>query len=421
MLVVRQRRVNSSPGWTRACGRGSLIGMTSPETFRAEIRAWLEANTPPSMRTPMPDTETPWGGRHGKWPNPESKQWLDRMAAKGWTVPTWPVEYGGAGLSEADARILADELRRVAARPAHLNFGIWMLGPVLQHYATDEQKCRFLPSIARGEIRWCQGYSEPGAGSDLASLRTRCEDIGDHWLVNGQKVWTSYADEADWMFCLVRTDPNAPKHEGISFILFDMATPGVETRPIPLISGASPFCETFLTDVRVPKNQMVGAPGAGWEIAKALLAHERANISAEGFARGDGIGLVEAAREGVGEVDGRIADPHVRQRVAAQSMAQRSFELTLQRLRQERAPYRADALASMAKVAAAELNKARLELTVEALGYDGLGWDGPGFAPAHLKATRAMLRSKGNSIEGGTSEINLNVLAKRGLGLRDHQ
>jgi len=397
------------------------IHMADLDSFRADARAWLEANTPPSIRTPMADAETPWGGRRAKWTNPESKLWLERMAAKGWTVPTWPTEYGGAGLGDAEARVLADELRRIGARPAHLNFGIWMLGPVLQQYATEEQKRRFLSEIARGEIRWCQGYSEPGAGSDLATLRTRCEDRGDHWLVNGQKVWTSYADEADWMFCLVRTDPEVPKHEGISFVLFDMATPGVETRPIPLISGASPFCETFLTDVRVPKDQMVGAPGAGWEIAKALLAHERANISAEGFARGDGIGLVEAARAGVGEVDGRIADPVIRARVAEQAMNQHSFALTLARLRQERAPYRADALASMAKYAAAELNKARMELTVEALGYDGLGWDGPGFAPAHLKATRTMLRSKGNSIEGGTSEINLNVLAKRGLGLRDHQ
>ena len=396
--------------------------MTAADTFRAEARAWLEANTPLSMLTPMSEREVPWGGARATWANPESKLWLDRMAAKGWTVPTWAPEHGGAGLSPEHAHILAEELKRIGARPAHLNFGIWMLGPVLQQYGSEEQKRRFLPATARGEIRWCQGYSEPGSGSDLASLATRADDKGDHWLVNGQKVWTSYADQSDWMFCLVRTDRTAPKHEGISFLLFAMDTPGVETRPIPLISGASPFCETFLTDVRVPKDQLVGKPGGGWEIAKALLAHERANISAEGFARGDGIGLVEAARQGVGaDANGRILDGGLRLRVAEQAMADQSFQLTLRRLRQERPPYRADALASMAKSAAAELNKARLELTVEALGVDGLGWDGPGFAPAGLQATRAMLRSKGNSIEGGTSEINLNVLAKRGLGLMDHQ
>ena len=395
--------------------------MADIDSFRAETRAWLEANVPASIRTPQPEGEVAWGGRKAKWTNPESRLWLERMAAKGWTVPTWTPEYGGAGLDAAEAAVLAEELKRIGARPAHLNFGIWMLGPVLKKYGTEDQKRRFLPPIARGEIRWCQGYSEPGSGSDLASLRTSCVADGDHWVINGQKVWTSYADQADWMFCLVRTDAAAPKHEGISFILFDMDTRGVETRPIPLISGASPFCETFLTDVRVPINQMVGAPGKGWEIAKALLAHERANISAEGFARGDGIGLIEAARHGAPGPGGRIGDPNLRLRVAEQAMAQQSFGLTLRRLQQERPPYQADALASMAKSAAAELNKARLELTVEALGVDGLGWDGPGFAPAGLQATRSMLRSKGNSIEGGTTEINLNVLAKRGLGLRDHQ
>lgn len=395
--------------------------MAEIDTFRAETRAWLEANTPPSMRTALSEVESPRGGRRAEWRNPDSKLWLDRMATKGWTVPTWAPEYGGAGLDGPHAAVLADELKRIGARPAHLNFGIWMLGPVLLKYATEEQKRRFLPSIARGEIRWCQGYSEPGSGSDLASLRTKCEDKGDHWLVNGQKVWTSYADQADWMFCLVRTDPGATKHEGISFLLFDMETPGVETRPIPLISGASPFCETFLTDVRVPKDQLIGEPGKGWDIAKALLAHERASISASGFARGDGIDLITAARQGASGPDGRIGDAGLRLRVAEQAMAQQSFQLTLRRLQQERPAYQPDALASMVKSAAAELNKARLELTVEALGVDGLGWDGPGFAPVGLQATRDMLRSKGNSIEGGTSEINLNVLAKRGLGLHDHQ
>ncbi|HWA30097.1 MAG TPA: acyl-CoA dehydrogenase family protein, partial [Rhizomicrobium sp.] len=236
--------------------------MSDLENFRAETRKWLEENCPPSMRggalAVTDDTDNSiWGGRRAKWTNPEARQWLDRMASKGWTAPTWPKEYGGGGLSKDEAKVLAQELGRIKARPALMSFGIWMLGPVLLEYATEEQKKKFLPQIVKGEIRWCQGYSEPGAGSDLASLRTKCEDKGDHFLINGQKIWTSYADQADWIFCLVRTD-TTKKHEGISFVLFDMTTPGVEARPIKLISGQSPFCETFFTDVKVPKNQLVG-------------------------------------------------------------------------------------------------------------------------------------------------------------------
>jgi alkylation response protein AidB-like acyl-CoA dehydrogenase len=198
------------------------FGATELDTFRAETRAWLEANCPPSMRTPMADEkEAPWGGRKAQWKNPDAKLWLDRMADKGWTAPMWPKAYGGGGLSKAENKVLEQELRRIKARPALMSFGVWMLGPVLLEYATEEQKQRFLPSIVRGETRWCQGYSEPGAGSDLAALQTKCEDKGDHWLINGQKVWTSYADQADWIFCLVRTD-TSKKHEGISFVLFDM-------------------------------------------------------------------------------------------------------------------------------------------------------------------------------------------------------
>jgi alkylation response protein AidB-like acyl-CoA dehydrogenase len=250
--------------------------------FRAETRAWLEANCPPSMRLPMPEEETVWGGRREAFVNPDSKVWLERMAARGWTAPTWPREYGGGGLSKAEAQVLEQEMKRLSARTPLFSFGLWMLGPVLLEYAREEQKREHLPKIVRGEIRWCQGYSEPGAGSDLASLQTRCEDMGDHWLINGQKIWTSYANHADMCFCLVRTD-FTKKHEGISFVLIDMASQGVETRPILLISGSSPFCETFFTDVRVPKDRMVGAPGKGWEIAKRLLQYERLSISATGF------------------------------------------------------------------------------------------------------------------------------------------
>jgi len=398
-----------------ADGAGALEG------FRNEVRAWLEANCPPAMRTPMPEDEVVWGGRNVAFKRPEAKQWLEAMGQKGWTAPTWPKAYGGGGLTAAENAILQDELRRIKARPALFSFGLWMFGPVLLEYGNEAQKTEHLPKIVRGEIRWCQGYSEPGAGSDLAGLQTRCEDKGDHYLINGQKVWTSYANEADWMFCLVRTDTTT-KHEGISFVLFDMKTPGVETRPIKLISGSSPFCETFLTDVKVPKENLVGRLNGGWDIAKRLLMYERQNISASGFGGAGGLTLDEVAKTYVGLDRGKLADTDLRARIAEQMMADKAFGLTVRRASEmAKAGEGAGHMASMFKVAAATLNQKKTELMIEALGNRGLGWSGDGFSKNELKVTRDWLRAKGNSIEGGTTEVNLNVIAKRVLGLRDHQ
>ncbi len=395
-------------------------GSSDLDGFRQEARVWLDRNCPPSMRRPAGEAEVVWGGRKARFADPDAKLWLDRMAERGWTAPTWPREYGGGGLSAAQARVLEEELRRIGARAPLLSFGIWMLGPVLLEYATEAQKREHLPRIARGEIRWCQGYSEPGAGSDLAALQTRAEDDGDAFLVNGQKVWTSYADQADWIFALVRTDPSR-KHEGISFLLIDMESPGVQTRPIRLISGASPFCETFFTDVRVPKANLVGPVGGGWEIAKRLLQYERQSISAGAFGRSTGLSVEAAAKTYAGDGE-RITDPDLRARVAAHAMDARAFSLTVRRVEQEaRAGAGVGPAASILKYAAAKLNQDRGELLIEAMGLQGLGWEGDGFAPAELNETRQWLRSKGNSIEGGTSEINLNVVAKRVLGLLDHQ
>ena len=399
------------------------FGGTELETFRTEVRDWLAANYPPSLNAPMDDeTEAPWGGRRFNPTNKDAKLWLDRMAARGWTAPMWPKEYGGGGLTREQNKVLEAELRRIKARPALMSFGVWMLGPVLLEYATEEQKQKFLPGIVKGEIRWCQGYSEPGAGSDLAGLQTKCEDKGDHFLINGQKVWTSYADQADWIFCLVRTD-TGKKHEGISFVLFDMTSEGVETRPIKLISGSSPFCETFFTDVKVPKDQMVGKLNGGWEIAKRLLQYERQNISAGGFGGGGGIDVVDAAKEHVGvDEAGRIADSDLRARISTHKMDSAAFQLTVRRAEAEgKASKGPSAATSIIKYAAAKLNQERTELTVEALGLQGLGWEGDSFSAGEVGALRSMLRAKANSIEGGTSEINLNVVAKRVLGLLDHQ
>ncbi|MBP9234920.1 MAG: acyl-CoA dehydrogenase family protein [Hyphomonadaceae bacterium] len=397
--------------------------MADLEQFRADARAWLEANCPPSMRSPMVESEIVWGGRNQTFANQDSKIWLDRMVAKGWTAPAWPKEYGGGGLSKAEAIVLDQEMKRLNARSPLASFGIWMLGPVLLEYASEEQKKKFLPDIVAGKTRWCQGYSEPGAGSDLAALQTKCVDRGDHWLINGSKIWTSYADQADWIFCLVRTD-FTKKHEGVSFILFDMTTPGVETRPILLISGSSPFCETFFTDVKVPKDQLVGTPGKGWEIAKRLLQYERQNISATGFGadRNSGPTLADIAKKYVGMKDGVLADGDLRARITKSMIYEHAFKLTIQR-NAEMAKAGADVGpgTSIIKYAAAKMNQTKTELQIEAMGHQGLGWEGEGFKPGEIMSTRAMLRAKGNSIEGGTSEVNLNVIAKRVLGLRDHQ
>lgn len=395
------------------------------DAFRAEARDWLEVNCPPSMRTPMTDEDIVWGGRKGKFVNPESRIWLERMGEKGWTAPEWPAAYGGGGLNKEQNRILQEELRRIRARPALFSFGLWMFGPALLEFGNEEQKKRFLPDIVKGKTRWCQGYSEPGAGSDLAGLQTKCEDKGDHYLINGQKVWTSYADQADWIFCLVRTDTSA-KHEGISFILFDMESPGVEARPILLISGSSPFCETFFTDVKVPKDQLVGRVNGGWEIAKRLLQFERSSISAGGFGGSGGSGILgpeEYAKIHIGtDSEGRIADGDLRGRIADHKMYAKAFNLTVQRqTEQAKAGQQVGHTASILKYGAAKMNQDRHELLIEALGSEGLGWQGEGFDETAMKATRGWLRSKGNSIEGGTSEINLNVIAKRVLGLKDHQ
>ena len=398
--------------------------MADLEKFRKDTRAWLEASCPPEMRKPVAtEDDTFWGGRNTKFSSDAQRVWFERMRDKGWTVPDWPVEYGGGGLDGAETKVLREEMAAIGARSPLSSFGIWMLGPALLEFANEEQKKEHLPKIVRGEIRWCQGYSEPGAGSDLAGLRTRAEDMGDYYVVNGSKIWTSYANYADWIFCLVRTD-NTKKHEGISFLLFDMASPGVEPRPIKLISGQSPFCETFFTDVKVPKNQLVGKLNGGWDIAKRLLQYERQNISSGGFGGGGGgaYDIEHAALDYVGKDAGQIADRDLRARITTHKMEARAFAMTVRRAEEESKQGRGPSAAtSIIKYAAAKINQERTELLVETLGSQGLGWEGDAYKPHEIAAMRGMLRAKGNSIEGGTSEVNLNVVSKRVLGLKDHQ
>jgi alkylation response protein AidB-like acyl-CoA dehydrogenase len=395
--------------------------MDDLERFRADVRRFIAESCPPSMRTPGGEADEVWGGRRGVFPHPDAKVWLDRMAARGFTAPTWPKEYGGAALSPAEATLLEAELHDAGCRMALRSLGLWMLGPVLLRFGSEAQKREHLPRIARGEIRWCQGYSEPGAGSDLASLTTGAVREGDTYVVNGQKTWTSHADAADWMFCLVRTDPAAPKYEGIGFLLVDLASPGVRVRPIKLISGASPFCETFFDDVRVPAGNLVGAPGQGWTIGKALLEHERSSI---GALRSKSLAaeepLQDLARRYLGDEDGLLPDPVLRDRITQANQDQLAYQLTSRRAAEAaRAGLAPGPESSILKLYGMELNKRRKELRVVIAGLSGLGASGPGFTPAELDLTRDWLRSRANSIEGGSTEIQLNIIAKRILGLPD--
>ena len=390
------------------------------ERFRSLTAAWLEASCPAEMRgPPSSDADMCWGGRRAKFTSAAQRLWLERMVAKGWTVPQWPRQYGGAGLDGERAAILREQMRRLDCRAPLMSFGISMLGPALLRFGSEAQRQAHLPPIARGEIRWCQGYSEPGAGSDLASLGTRAEDRGDHFLVNGQKIWTSYADLSDWIFCLVRTDATAPKHRGIGFLLIDMDGPGVTTRPIRLISGKSPFCETFFENVKVPKANLVGSPGGGWEIAKYLLIHERESIGGMDLLTQGATALHELAVAGIGLEGGRLADGLLRAELARWQVDSLAFQLTLQRLRaQAHGGQGLGAFSSVLKYCGTELNKRREDLAMSIAGARGLLWrDTAAGAPGEAETARAWLRSKGNSIEGGTSEIQLNIIAKHLLGL----
>ncbi|MEQ5787470.1 acyl-CoA dehydrogenase family protein [Erythrobacter sp. NFXS35] len=394
--------------------------MADLETFRSETRAWLEANCPAEMREPVRDEDDIyWGGRRATFKNDAQKAWFEACLAKGYTVPAWPKEYGGAGLSPEQAKVLREEMGRISARPPLSSFGIWMLGPALLHFGTEGQKQRFLNEIARGEIRWCQGYSEPGSGSDLVSLQTYGDDKQDHWIVNGQKVWTSYADQADWIFCLVRTDKN-DKYKGITFMLYDMASEGVSTKPILLISGNSPFCETFFDNVKVPKSYgedipaYVGQINRGWDVAKYLLGHEREMISGAGG--GDRTAAIGAAMKRASARTGDEVDPVLRAELAMFDVDALAYTAMGEKFLDEIKVGKAHpAQPNMMKYVGTELNKRRHELMMAVGGSRSLEWESEDTGGG--KPARGWLRTKANSIEGGTSEVMLNVIAKRILDL----
>jgi alkylation response protein AidB-like acyl-CoA dehydrogenase len=384
------------------------------EAFRAEAREWIAANFPPALKgKPAPD---------GRELTPDQDAWRRAMGEKGWGTPTWPKAYGGGGLSAAEARVIAEELARAGAYNPIGGMGVIMFGPTLLEYGTEAQKKRHIPPIVRGEVRWCQGFSEPGAGSDLASLQTKAEDKGDHFLINGQKIWTSGAHLADMCFCLVRTDPSK-KHEGISFVMIDMHQPGVEARPIRLINDTTPFCETFFTDAKAPKENLVGPLNGGWTVAKRLLQHERQGISGAsggappGTLAGPSIDQLAKTYVGV-DGTGRLADPDLRRRLTDHLMEERAFQLTGRRAAAEaRGNSGPSAASSVLKNVGSNVRTEKAELAVEILGHQGLGWGGDAFSNAEVAAIKTMLRSKAGKIAGGSWEVQLNIISKRILGL----
>lgn len=388
------------------------------EEFRAQTRQWLEENCPASMRTPILSGEIVWGGSHVTFGSEDQRVWFERMRDRGWFVPDWPAEYGGGGLDPRRARIVVEEMARLGCRQPQYNLGVWMLGPVLLKYGTDAQKREHLTPMAQGQVRWCQGFSEPNAGSDLASLKTAARRDGDDFVVNGAKIWTSYGDQSDWMYALVRTDPAARKQEGISFLMIDLRSPGVTIKPIELISGKSAFCEVFFDDVRVPAHNLVGPLNGGWTVAKDLLQHERAAMSkfAEGGAPTSD--ALEVALPLLRDGAGRLREPVWRDRLARHLMDAHAFALTHRRVT-EMALGREDVSgpASIMKLVQTEQEVAKQELLSQLMGQRALGWEGDAFSDSEREICRLWLLSKTQTIAGGSSEIQLNIIAKRVLGL----
>ena len=361
-----------------------------------------------------------WGARKMEFPSEDAQLWFERMRDKGWFCPEWPVEYGGAGLSAEYNAVLESELRRLKCRPPQINLGIWMLGPVLLEFGTEEQKKQLLTPMTRGEVRWCQGFSEPNAGSDLASLKTSARDAGDHFVVDGSKIWTSYGDKSDWMYALVRTDAKASKHTGISLIVLDMKSPGVSVAPIDLISGKSAFCQVFFDGVKVPKSQLIGPLHGGWNLAKRLLQHERKAMSKFGeFSLPTHFHLLPLVKQYLPEATGQSESALVARAVAT-AMNEHSYNLTVQRMGEAgRVGQDVSGLMSIMKLVHTEQERDKFEVLLDVMGYQGLGWDPDAFSPQQQAITRGWLNSFALTISGGSSEVQLNVIAKRVLGLPD--
>jgi alkylation response protein AidB-like acyl-CoA dehydrogenase len=397
-----------------------MVNTQLADDFRLATRDWLATHCVEGARGPG---QIPWGS--SKIPlERDSALWLECMAERGWTVPTWPKEYGGAGLDKDLYPILIEELKRIGARTPLTGRGVNYIGPTILELGSEEQKKRWLPGIARGEGGWAMGYSEPGAGSDLASLACRGELIGDQYQINGRKVWTSDAMHCDYIFVLIRTDTNAPRHEGISLILVDMDQPGVDVSPIRLISGESPFCETVFNDALTPANDIIGGVNNGWSVGKRLLQYERsthAGINTSGSQGGRSVasplpGLVKRYHA---DASGRIGEPALRRRVIDHQLAFKAQQLTQQRVIQETKASAPGFASSAVKLSNALITQNGDEILVAAMGVQGAGWSGEAFTEDEIAATRDWLKQKSLTIAGGTKEVQMNIIAKRVLGLPD--
>ncbi|MBT3562406.1 MAG: acyl-CoA dehydrogenase [Gammaproteobacteria bacterium] len=391
----------------------------SLETFRLETRNWLADNCPPGARGPG---EISNGSTKIDIKDSDTRVWIERMVEKGWTVPSWPKAYGGGGLSTDEVIVLLQEMKAISARPALSSFGTSMIGPTLLEYGTEEQKQRHLPRIARAEVEWCQGYSEPGSGSDLASLQTRAVLEGDQFIINGQKTWTSGAHNADWMFILVRTDKDAPKHEGISFMLLPMDQPGVDVRPIPLISGVSTFNDTFFDNAVAARNDLVGELNRGWTVGKRLLQHERSGMESllAGSTSKKDESLLGIAKEYLGVTDGKLAEPLTRDEIVTYQMNSESLQLTRKRVVEETQSGATPGPAtSIFKVISSELEQKNYDLITKVRGSRGFGVDELEFSEQERAIVKQFFFTRAASIYSGSNEVQRNIIAKRVLGLPD--
>ncbi|WP_028351472.1 pimeloyl-CoA dehydrogenase large subunit [Bradyrhizobium murdochi] len=385
--------------------------------FRDDVRAFFRAAVPADIREKL------IAGLHPS--KNDLVRWTRILADKGWAVPHWPVEYGGTDWSPVKQYIFTEEMSQAPA-PAPLPFGVNMVGPVIYTFGNDAQKKRFLPRIATLEDWWCQGFSEPGSGSDLASLKMRAVRKGNQYVVNGQKTWTSLAQYADWIFCLVRTDPNVKKQLGISFLLIDMKSPGITVRPIQMIDGGHEVNEVFFDDVRVPADNLVGEENRGWDYAKFLLGNERFNIACVGVSKERIRRIKDLASQACFGGQRLIDQAHFREKVAAVELQLKALEITQLRVlanESKRQKATQDPASSILKIKGAEIQQATSELLMDVVGPYALPFQseedleppiGPGWAPS---IAPAYFNARKVSIYGGSDEIQKNIIAKAVLGL----
>jgi alkylation response protein AidB-like acyl-CoA dehydrogenase len=385
------------------------------DQLRERLVEWLRENLPPLWVEAIDENDA--DKLRQARDLVDFNDWCARLGEAGWATPTWPPEYGFLGLSGSQAKVVNDELARFRVPRSFNIIGIGMGGPTIMHWGTDEQKQRLLKPMAKHEEIWCQLFSEPGSGSDVASLATRAVRDGDEWVVNGQKVWTTLAHMAKWGLLVARTDPDQPKHKGLSYFIVDMHAPGVDVRPLKQMTGDAEFNEVFFTDVRIPDAMRLGPEGEGWMVATTTLMNERAALSGAGSTSGENVGggPVDAV-VAMAQRNGAASDAEVRQRLAQAVIEGRVIKMTnLRATAARKAGHQPGPEGSITKLFQAEYNKRLQNLAVDILGTNAMAWMP---SDEHTEATiRGFLRSRANTIEGGTTEVNKNILGERVLGL----